>query len=66
MWLANPLLYGQDWNDEAWAVCRSDMLIKGEDADNIALNALFSMEAKWNLLNQQSVLGRGFNGETRY
>lgn len=32
---AHPVLYGQDWNDEAWAVCRSDMLIKGEDADNI-------------------------------
>jgi type I restriction enzyme M protein len=30
-----PHFYGQDWNDEAWAVCKSDMLIKGEDADNI-------------------------------
>ena len=28
---ANPHLFGQDWNDEAWAVCKSDMLIKGED-----------------------------------
>ena len=27
---AHPLLYGQDWNDEAWAVCKSDMLIKTE------------------------------------
>jgi type I restriction enzyme M protein len=26
---ANPHLFGQDWNDEAWAVCKSDMLIKG-------------------------------------
>jgi type I restriction enzyme M protein len=32
---AKPLLYGQDLNDEAWAVCRADMLIKGEEADNI-------------------------------
>ena len=32
---ANPILYGQDWNDDAWAVCRSDMLIKGENAENI-------------------------------
>jgi type I restriction enzyme M protein len=31
---AQPMLYGQDWNDEAWAVCKSDMLIKGEDDDN--------------------------------
>jgi type I restriction enzyme M protein len=26
---AQPHLFGQDWNDEAWAVCRADMLIKG-------------------------------------
>jgi len=29
------------------------------------MKALFSMEAKWNVLNQQSVLGRGFNSEMR-
>jgi type I restriction enzyme M protein len=39
---AKPHLYGQDWNDEAWAVCRSDMLIKGEDADNIARGDTFT------------------------
>ena len=33
---AKPILYGQDFNDESWAVCKSDMLIKGEDADNIS------------------------------
>ena len=27
---ANPILYGQDHNDESWAVCKSDMLLKGE------------------------------------
>lgn len=42
---AKPLLFGQDWNDEAWAVCRSDMLIKGEDADNIALGDTFTKDA---------------------
>ncbi len=42
---AKPLLYGQDWNDEAWAVCRSDMLIKGEDADNIAQGDTFTKDA---------------------
>lgn len=38
---AQPKLFGQDWNDEAWAVCKSDMLIKGEDADNIILGDTF-------------------------
>lgn len=41
---ANPLLFGQDWNDEAWAVCKSDMLIKGEDADNIRLGDTFTQD----------------------
>src|SRR3989339_1285351 len=37
-------LFGQDWNDEAWAVCKSDMLIKGEDADNIILGDTFTQD----------------------
>jgi type I restriction enzyme M protein len=41
---ANPLLFGQDWNDEAWAVCKSDMLIKGEDADNIVRDDTFTKD----------------------
>jgi type I restriction enzyme M protein len=41
---AQPKLFGQDWNDEAWAVCKSDMLIKGEDADNIILNDTFTKD----------------------
>lgn len=42
---ANPILYGQDFNDEAWAVCKSDMLIKGEDANNIHLGDTFTQDA---------------------
>ena len=41
---AKPHLFGQDWNDEAWAVCKSDMLIKGEDADNIVLGDTFTKD----------------------
>ena len=41
---AHPKLFGQDWNDEAWAVCKSDMLIKGEDADNIVLADTFTRD----------------------
>ena len=39
---ARPVLYGQDYNDDAWAVCRSDMLLKGEHADNIVLGDTFT------------------------
>ena len=41
---ADPYLFGQDWNDEAWAVCKSDMLIKGEDADNIRQGDTFTQD----------------------
>lgn len=41
---ADPHLYGQDWNDESWAVCKSDMLIKGEDAENIVLGDTFATD----------------------
>ncbi len=39
---ARPILFGQDWNDEAFAICKSDMMLKGEDADNIKLGDTFS------------------------
>lgn len=41
---AQPKLFGQDLNDEAWAVCKSDMLIKGEDADNVILGDTFTKD----------------------
>ena len=34
---ARLALYGQEYNDESWAICCSDMLIKDENTDNIVL-----------------------------
>jgi len=34
---ANLGLYGQEYNDESWAICCSDMLIKDEETDHIIL-----------------------------
>ena len=34
---AQLALYGQEYNDESWAICCSDMLIKDEDTANIIL-----------------------------
>ena len=34
---AQLALFGQDYNNESWAICCSDMLIKDEDAANIVL-----------------------------
>ena len=34
---ANLALHGQEYNDESWAICCADMLIKDEDASQIIL-----------------------------
>ena len=34
---AELALFGQEYNDESWAICCSDMLIKDEDTGNIVL-----------------------------
>ena len=34
---AQLALFGQEYNDESWAICCSDMLIKDEDTDNVVL-----------------------------
>lgn len=34
---AKLALYGQEYNDESWAICCSDMLIKDENAANVIL-----------------------------
>jgi len=39
---AEPKLFGQDWNAESWAICKSDMLIKGDDAERIILGDTFT------------------------
>lgn len=46
---AMPQLYGQDWNDDAYAVCLSDMLIKGENGDNIKLGCTFEHDGFQNM-----------------
>ena len=42
---ARPILFGQDYNDESWAICKSDILIKGENADLIVLGDSFTQDA---------------------
>jgi type I restriction enzyme M protein len=37
--------FGEEVNPETWAICRSDMMIKGEQAKNIVLGNSFSQDA---------------------
>ncbi len=39
---AHARVFGQELNPESYAICRSDMMIKGEDADNIRFGNSFS------------------------
>jgi len=41
---ANFMLYGQEVNPETYAICTSDMLIKGEQTDNIAYGSTLSKD----------------------
>jgi len=41
---ANVKLYGQEINDETYAICKSDMIIKGEDEKNIKFGSSFSKD----------------------
>ncbi|OWA21462.1 restriction endonuclease subunit M [Streptomyces sp. CS159] len=35
-------VYGQELNPESWAICRSDLMIKGQDPENITFGNSFS------------------------
>ena len=41
---ARLLVYGQELNDESYAICKADMLIKGQEADNIKCGNSFSQD----------------------
>ncbi len=40
-------VFGQELNDETYAVCRSDMMLKGQNASNIASGNSFSEDAHY-------------------
>lgn len=40
-------LYGQEINDQSYAICKSDMLAKGQDAGNIRLGDTLSDDQFW-------------------
>ena len=69
---AQPKLFGQDFNDEAWAVCKSDMLIKGEDADNVILDDTFTRDGfdrdsdgnKWTSITCWPIRRLAWNGSS--
>lgn len=41
---AKPVAFGQEINPESYAICKSDMLIKGQDVGNIKFGNTFTMD----------------------
>jgi type I restriction enzyme M protein len=41
---ARPVMYGQELNAESYAICKADMLIKGQDVDNIVFGNTLSAD----------------------
>lgn len=41
---AQLIVFGQEWNDESYAICGSDMLIKGQNIDNIVFGDSFTKD----------------------
>ncbi len=39
---ARPILYGQEWQPETWAICHADMLVRNENPDHVALGNTFT------------------------
>lgn len=40
-------LYGQEINDQSYAICKSDMIVKGQDAGNIRLGDTLAEDLFW-------------------
>jgi type I restriction enzyme M protein len=41
---ANPVVFGQEVNPESYAICKSDMLIKGQEVNNIKFGNSFTID----------------------
>lgn len=63
-------LFGQEVNDETYAICKSDMLIKGGNAENISLdstirsNTFYNMKFEFMLTNPP--YGKSWKTEEKY
>ncbi|MGB2857834.1 MAG: class I SAM-dependent DNA methyltransferase, partial [Candidatus Microthrix parvicella] len=60
---ASLQVYGQALNAETYAICRSDMMLKGQDATNIAYGNSFSEDGHPDLLVDYSIQNPPFGVE---
>ena len=63
-------LYGKEINDETYAICKSDMMIKGNNPENIRLGSTLSTNEfggkQFDFMLSNPPYGKSWNSEVRY
>jgi type I restriction enzyme M protein len=63
-------LYGKEINDETYAICKSDMMIKGNDPENIRVGSTLSTDEfaglQFNFMLSNPPYGKSWAGEQKY
>src|SRR5690554_523877 len=63
-------LYGKEINDETYAICKSDMMIKGNNPENIRLGSTLSTDefagTKFDFMLSNPPYGKSWSSEQRY
>lgn len=68
--MGDVYLYGKEINDETYAICKSDMMIKGNDPENIRLGSTLSTDEfsghNFDFMLSNPPYGKSWNSEMRY
>ncbi|MGQ3636620.1 type I restriction-modification system subunit M [Ornithobacterium rhinotracheale] len=63
-------LYGKEINDETYAICKSDMMIKGNDPSNIRVGSTLATDEfageKFNFMFSNPPYGKSWSGDQKY
>lgn len=63
-------LYGKEINDETYAICKSDMMIKGNNPENIRVGSTLSTDEfaanRFDFMLSNPPYGKSWNGELKY
>src|SRR5690554_1597006 len=68
--LGDVYLFGKEINDETYAICKSDMMIKGNNPENIRLGSTLSTDefagTKFDFMLSNPPYGKSWSSEQRY
>jgi len=67
---ADVYLYGKEINDETYAICKSDMMIKGDDPENIKVGSTLSTDEfagkRFDFMLSNPPYGKSWASEVKY